>query len=243
LASQRLHLNIEYDESALKGSVTLRLGGTVSDDELWALVNQLLATRGFTTIRGDSGTLSVVKLADAPGLAPTDVEPAEQPGAAGFTTVAARVQYRPAKEVIDAIAMIISKPGGKVQALPGTSLILISDLSSRTDQALRLLAKLDTPDSAVTVERVPVQPLGHRESLSAGSLSPQPRHRHSPRQQQSEHRQSEEPIPRGCKPDSPLPFMPPVRNPIPVADRHDDHRDDGDRQSHPSPPHPHGWPF
>ncbi len=159
LASQRLHLNIEYDESQLKGTVTLRLGGSVSDQELWDLVNQLLAARGYTTIRGDSGTLSVVKLTDALGAAPVAVEPGAPTGA-GFATVAARVQYRPAKEIIDALGVIVSKPGGKVQALPGTSLILISDLSSRTDTALALLAKLDTPDSAVTVERIPVQNLG-----------------------------------------------------------------------------------
>lgn len=156
LASQRLHLNIDYDESALKGTVTLRLGGSVSDDELWLLVNQLLASRGFTTVRGDAGTLSVVKLADAQGLAHVAIEPAQgQVNSAGFTTVAARVQYRPVKEIMDALGVILSKPGGKVQALPGTSLVLISDLSPRTERALAVLAKLDTPDAAVALERVP----------------------------------------------------------------------------------------
>src|SRR5437762_7004376 len=51
LAAQRLHLNIDYDAAALKLPVTLRLEGPLSDNDLWALVNRLLAARGLTTVR------------------------------------------------------------------------------------------------------------------------------------------------------------------------------------------------
>ena len=43
LCAQRLGLNIEYDAGALRGSVTLRLGAGVSDEELWLLTNRVLA--------------------------------------------------------------------------------------------------------------------------------------------------------------------------------------------------------
>ncbi len=72
LAAQRLGVNLQYDAAALRGSVTLRLGAGISDGELWALTNRVLASQGFTTVRmhGDGDTTySVVRLADAPGLA------------------------------------------------------------------------------------------------------------------------------------------------------------------------------
>ena len=72
LAAQRLGVNLQYDAAALRGSVTLRLGAGISDEELWALTNRVLASQGFTTVRmhGDGDTTySVVRLADAPGLA------------------------------------------------------------------------------------------------------------------------------------------------------------------------------
>src|SRR5690606_29942279 len=69
LAAQELGLSVEYDAAALKGSATLRLDAGLSGDELWQLVNRVLASRGFTTVRmaGDAA-YSVVRLADAPNL-------------------------------------------------------------------------------------------------------------------------------------------------------------------------------
>jgi hypothetical protein len=68
IAAQRLKVNIEYDASGLKGTVTLRLGAGVTDEELWELTNKLLAARGFTTVRqpGKNGVLSVVPGPKAP---------------------------------------------------------------------------------------------------------------------------------------------------------------------------------
>jgi hypothetical protein len=70
LCSQRLGLRIDYDPALVKGQVTLRIPDALSDEELWALTNQLLAQRGFTTVRASGAqTLSVIKAADAPQVA------------------------------------------------------------------------------------------------------------------------------------------------------------------------------
>ena len=72
LCAQRLELKIEYDVRTLQGQkVTLRLGESVTDDQLWALTNQLLAVRGLTSIQppGQEEVLSIVKLTDAASLA------------------------------------------------------------------------------------------------------------------------------------------------------------------------------
>lgn len=172
IAAQRLKVNIEYDAALLKGTVTLRLGAGVTDDELWDLTNRLLAARGFTTVRppGREGVLSVVKLEAAAGLSkltgfapppPPDVVPPTAPPAAanagpdaGFGSVVYRLKHRTAKDLTDAVKQVVSKPGGNVGTL-GDSLLLITDLTPRIEQTLAFLETIDVPGETVEVLEVP----------------------------------------------------------------------------------------
>lgn len=157
LAAQRLRINVDYDAAQLKGVVTLRLEGAVSDDELWALVNRLLAARGFTTVRAAPKAYSVVRLADAAaavgaaGLAAPDGAPFEGPRP-GFTAVTVRPAHRPAKDLVEPLGKVLSKPAGSVSALGDSGLLLVVDLADRVDAALALLRTLDVPTSIVTRE-------------------------------------------------------------------------------------------
>ena len=84
LCAEQLDLNIEYDAAVLKGMVTLRLGGGVSDAELWSLTNRVLASRGFATVqRPGEGLFSIVKLNEAPKHTRVRLPPSEitAPGA------------------------------------------------------------------------------------------------------------------------------------------------------------------
>ncbi len=159
LAAERLRLNIEYDGAALKagGSVTLRLEAGLSDEELWSLVNRVLATRGFTTVRTEGrSAFAVVKLADAPGLARSERQEAGEPPA-GFKVAAVRLAYRPVKEIVDAIPKVLSKPGGTIMAVGDGGLVMVSDLSPRVDQVLDLIKLLDVPTTPSTVMEIPVR--------------------------------------------------------------------------------------
>lgn len=70
LASARLAVKVEYDPAVLKGTVALRGLDALSGEQLWDLTNQLLASRGFTTVRPPgAATYSVVRLNDAAALA------------------------------------------------------------------------------------------------------------------------------------------------------------------------------
>ena len=95
LTAQRLKLNLDYDAAALKaaGSITLRLEGGLSDDELWSLLNRVLATRGFTTVRVPGRlAYAVVRLADAPNLADQLLDPSSLVPVRGHS-VAARTRH------------------------------------------------------------------------------------------------------------------------------------------------------
>ena len=78
LAAARLTVKIEYDPAVLKGSVALRGLDAMDGGQLWDLTNQLLAARGFTTVKPPGATaFSVVRLQDAsaPTLAFDGVKP------------------------------------------------------------------------------------------------------------------------------------------------------------------------
>lgn len=205
MVAERLRLNFEYDPAALTGSVNIRTEGGLSDRELWQLFNGILATRGLTTVLDPTQqTYRIVKLSDAATVAPLITRQAdgalagvgtgaatgpdgaqrEGPGA-GFVTVVVRTVHRPAKDLVEPVSKVITKPSGSVTALgaagaradgrtgvrdaegdrgPGREeaalgvggLLLISDLASRVEQAMALIEILDTPSEGVVVVEVPV---------------------------------------------------------------------------------------
>jgi type II secretory pathway component GspD/PulD (secretin) len=161
LCAQRLKLNIEYDANALKaaGQVTLRLDAGLTDAELWDLTNRVLIARGFATVRVPGrSAYSVVKLADAPGVAGAAEVPAGDPSP-GFRSAVVRAKHRPAKELVEAATKVLSKTGSSALALkegPG-ALVLLSDTSVRIEQALGLIALIDVPAEAVHIEEIPLR--------------------------------------------------------------------------------------
>lgn len=190
LAADRLKLNIEYDPAALKGSVTLRLGadrsgkgeggarGGLSDEELWSLLNRVLAARGLTTVRlpgkGGDSAYSVVRLADAPALARVEDGSTQTGPAGGFQTIVIRARHRPAKELVEAARLVLSKsaggagavgPGGAAMEIGASGLIMISDLVPRIEQATRIIDLLDAPGAGAAVEEIPAH------NLSAAALA------------------------------------------------------------------------
>ncbi|MCC7172928.1 MAG: hypothetical protein IT459_20935 [Planctomycetes bacterium] len=157
LCAQQLNLHIEYDAATLTGKVTLRLGSALSDDELWKLTNHALTARGFTTVgTRESRMLSVVKIADATNLGRIE-DPSQTGPAPGFVTVVTRVQHRSVKDTVEALRTILRGSSAAVNPLGNSDLIVLTDVRARVDQALDLLARLDTPASDAVFEVVPIK--------------------------------------------------------------------------------------
>jgi type II secretory pathway component GspD/PulD (secretin) len=152
LCAQRLKLNLEYDPTVVKGTITFRFAEAVSDEQLWSLTNRLLSTHGFTTVAttGEK-TLSVVKLGDAAGQARVeDGDPAL--ATAGFVKVLRRVERRSAKDLVAPLQLVLSKPGGSVSPAEGSDLLMIADLKPQILKALEVLALLDVPRDASALQ-------------------------------------------------------------------------------------------
>ncbi|MCC6678248.1 MAG: hypothetical protein IT436_13995 [Phycisphaerales bacterium] len=162
LAAQRLKLNIEYNPADLKGQVTLRTEAGITDEELWPLLNRLLASRGFTTVQlPGRSAYSVVKLSEVANL--PRVESGAGEVVPGYKTVVVRAQHRPAKELADSLSKVLSKPGGNITPLGDGGLLIISDLSAGVDAATALLERLDTPGPGAIVEEIPVRNLSAQQ--------------------------------------------------------------------------------
>lgn len=168
LSAKRLSLNLDYDAAALKATVTVRLDGGLSDQELWDLTNRLLAARGFTTVQGaDAKTFSVIKLADAPAAAaPAGLDATTSTLSAGFQSVLVRAKHRSSRELADQLSKLSGKSAGSISPVGESGLLLISDLRPRIDQILTLLDLLDTPDAAAATEELTASNLAAPQLMS-----------------------------------------------------------------------------
>ncbi|MGH7132968.1 MAG: type II secretion system protein GspD [Phycisphaerales bacterium] len=179
LCSQRLGISIDYDPALLKAQqVTLRSGSGLSDADLWQATNQFLAQKGFTTVRQpERDALSVVKLDEAarsariePVTNLSDPDSARPIGGvrAGYRNAVVRLKYLSPKDAADVVRPVLSRSGGGgTAAAPGVAgaglnqlgpgLVVISDLSTRLDEAIGLLRSQDVAENATVVEEVPAK--------------------------------------------------------------------------------------
>jgi general secretion pathway protein D len=158
LCAERLDIRIEYDPAVLKGDVVLRVGESISDDELWLITNRMLAARGFTTVRapGTENLFSVVKLTEAASAATLEDAATEGP-TGGFVSIILRARNIPAKQAVESLKPLLSKPGGFAADLGQGGLMFLSDLRSNADTARQILEIIDAPADQVAIERYPIR--------------------------------------------------------------------------------------
>lgn len=185
LAASRLGVRVEYTPAQVVGTVTFR--GAITDAELWSVLNARLADAGVTTVAADTpGRYRVVKLDpalaaaapitevrwidDAGNAAPpqalqdpmrTDLRPSlswvgDYPP--GFASALVPLRFIASKDAAEAVRPLLSRPAGTVTSL-GEQALIIADLWPRLDQALRLLARADTPPAPRVLREIEVNNL------------------------------------------------------------------------------------
>ncbi len=157
LAASRRGVRVEYDASALKSGVTLRMLDGLDDSSLWQFAQESLQYRGFVFVmREGSGTYAVVRLAEAASQAPVVHEPLPPVGKLpeGYVTCVVKARYRSSKDLGEAVKPLLSKPGGAVASVPGTDLLMISEFSERFDALRPVLELLDSASAGAVVREV-----------------------------------------------------------------------------------------
>jgi general secretion pathway protein D len=165
LTAEVNRLKIVYNPADLDASVTLRVQGTLSPSQVHELMTQVLASRGFTTVRSSGGAaLNVVKVDQA---AATSSLASSQ--GAGFATQVIRAHHQTAKSLAESIRPLLSKPSGAVAVLGDSSLLIISDFSVRLREIEDVVRGLDVADPLETreVNLEHVQPISIIASATA----------------------------------------------------------------------------
>lgn len=150
LCAERLNINLEYDPTKVTGNVTLRLGGGVTDEELWSLANRLLAARQMASVQlPGEGSLSIVPLAQAAGLAriETDLTSAR----AGFVKFVYEPAHRSAREISEALTALVTPGAGRAEPLlreaastTAPSPVVLADLAPRVLELVDVARRIDT---------------------------------------------------------------------------------------------------
>jgi type II secretory pathway component GspD/PulD (secretin) len=161
LSAEQLGLRVTYDEATLKSKVTLRQDRPIADAELWQLTNRLLADQGLTTIRsGDDSTLAVVKVVNAAQAARVErVEDVRDDKGvqAGFRRVLIPLRRAASKDILAAVQLVLSKPGGVASDSEQAGLVMIADLTPSLNAALALVEQLDGTEGGAVVRHVPAR--------------------------------------------------------------------------------------
>ncbi|MEQ8764763.1 MAG: secretin N-terminal domain-containing protein [Planctomycetota bacterium] len=166
LSAKRLGLNIQYDAAALRGTLTLRLGQGISDENLWTLTNRLLASKGFATVQmPGEDTLNVVRLNEAAAVARVEEDGIED-AVAGYLKLIVDVEHRAPEELLAPLKQVLSAGGGTATQLGKTQKIVLADLRPHLEQALEMLAFLDVPGEEQLREEIPVEKTSAKELVS-----------------------------------------------------------------------------
>ena len=149
-----LDVSIEYRPEDVAGSVTARIDEKMTPEDIWAVAQQALAGRGFTSVQQPgSRVFQVVPLAMAAALA--RLEESSLAGAqAGFIKVLVHLDRTKPEELAPALNLLLSKSGTLTNAREG---FLVSDLLPHARQVIAAARLLDTSATPQAVVEVPVE--------------------------------------------------------------------------------------
>ncbi|HEX9843195.1 MAG TPA: secretin N-terminal domain-containing protein, partial [bacterium] len=150
IMSQALELPLLWDETKVRGTITLVSPKKFSREDALRIFETVLDMHGFTTIRReDSPLVQVVPSADAPRLpSPTR---GKEPGAADasfFVTQIIPLKYADANQVRAALTPLISKSAGLAIYAPGNVLVL-SDTEANVRRMQEIIKEMDVPPGDV----------------------------------------------------------------------------------------------
>lgn len=160
--SQRLGLNILYDEQIGNRLVTIKAPTTIPDSSLLGLLESALRMKGLALI--DAGQPGWKRIAPAPNLAAIAKpagEAAKPPADLAIPTqVLTRVfplQHSDAKRVEQIVKPFLTEPGANATAVPESRLIIVTDYASNMARLEELIRRVDPPGEQIAVRFVPVR--------------------------------------------------------------------------------------
>jgi general secretion pathway protein D len=170
--SQRLDVNILYDEQAVAQKITLRSPKPIPVGSLMGLLESALQMKGLLIVDADQhGWKRIVTAAAMQSAAIPSTRPAgtgsARPGAA--VTAVFELSHVDLQKAEQALKPFLTQPGGNAVALPERRLLIVTDYASTVERIAQLLDRLDQPRPPVALEFVPVRHLDAQQL--AGQVS------------------------------------------------------------------------
>lgn len=148
----QLSVDVDYNPQRLRGDVALRLDASYTRDELWAILNQVLAGQGFTTvIAGEPPIHHVVAFNEAAALSRVQIPGEPDPGglAPGYRVVIRDLANLGGDQAIELLTPAIGGQTTQLRTLGrGGHRLVLAAPSARIAEADRLLALIDTEGAA-----------------------------------------------------------------------------------------------
>ncbi len=167
LCADEVGVKLDLDPSKLSMPVKPRPGVRYGPERAWGYAQQELAAAGFATVQPPGSTaLRVVPIGEAASAARVeryDLSDAR----AGFVRVLAPLERRKAEDLVETVRLLLSKPGGAVNAVREGNALLIADLRPHVEQVLAMLAVLDVPAGAPITEEIALE---HVSPVAMGAL-------------------------------------------------------------------------
>lgn len=165
--SQRLGINILYDEQVGNRRVTIKTPTSIPQDSLLGLLESALAMKGLALVDGDEpGWKRVAPAANLIAIArgPKEAQRLADLGKLGAKAAVTRVfqlHHADIKRVDQLIKPFLTQPGGNSVGVDEHGVLIVTDYTSNMDRIAGLIQLADQPLEEITVEFVPVQ---HQEA-------------------------------------------------------------------------------
>ncbi len=154
--SDRLMLNVVYDQSIAQRRVTLQTPAEVPVSSLRSLLETVLRTQGLVLVESDQkGLLRIVELTNLSEVAAPQAE-GDEGGGAKIVTAVLKIEHADPGQVEQLLRPFLTKPGGTMVRVPSQPLLVVTDFATTIEQ-LRKMAELSDqapPESVIEFAKI-----------------------------------------------------------------------------------------
>jgi len=158
--SQRLGINILYDEQVANKRLTIRAPQQVPASSLIGLLESALMMKGLALVdTPDEGFKKIIATKDIlnAAISPSASSQAVTDSNSIAVTQVFKLFHGDMKYIEQAIKPYLSKPGGNVISVPGQNLLIVSDMASNVRRIADLIQILDKASPALEIAFIGVR--------------------------------------------------------------------------------------
>ena len=155
--SQRLGINVIYDESLAGQKVTLKIPTPIPRSSLMGLLDSALRAKGFTLADGDQpGWKRVAPAVNLASIAQPTTRPETTSGDISAVVRVFSLKNADATRVDQSIKPFLTQPGGSSAAIPEQGLLIVTDYATNMKRLEDLVRLIDVPRPDVVIQFVPI---------------------------------------------------------------------------------------